>query len=90
MFSRRHFLFGQSRIHFAVSTNEKTMRNRTFLALVSFFFSFCFLLFLLYLGGNASKHNDKGVYDRRNHNHDKMIIIMLVIMPVSFKFSIVI
>ena len=75
-----------SRINFALLTNEETMRNRT----VSAVASFSFLLFLSCLRGNASKHNDKGVYDRHNHNHEKKIITMLVIMPVFFKHLIVI
>ena len=51
-------------------------------------FSFLFFyLFLLCLGENARKHNDKSVYDQHNQNHEKNIIIMLVIMDVSFKVT---
>ena len=90
IFSHKHFLFGQYRIHFVLSTNKETVRNRTFLELVCFSLLSCFHLFRLCLGVSASKHNDEGVYDRRNRNHDKKIVTMLVIMPVSFKHLIVI
>ena len=46
------------------------MKNRKFLALLSFsFLSFCFNLWCL--SGNASKHNDRGVYDRHNDDYEK-------------------